>query len=124
MTQRTFICGLFLALAFAISKPTTAGQSGFENGPELHKQIEKSAAGTQPSSKIPMTAGQPHEAPHGHGKSARVPHMEELPHIHRYHKERVRKLRTHQGKCWILFKALVVLCHLSLLWIAYMHLTH
>ena len=59
-----------------------------------------------------------------HGKPVKAPHLEELPHIHRYHKERVKKLRQHHGKFWFLGQLLVVLCHLSLLLISYLHLVH
>jgi flagellar basal body-associated protein FliL len=58
-----------------------------------------------------------------HGKSS-VPHFEELPHIHKYHKERVKKIKKHHSKLWILSQVLVVLCNISILIIGFLHATH
>ena len=49
--------------------------------------------------------------------------MEELAHIHHFHKERVKKMKRHHKKCWTLSKILLILCHIALLVIAYMHVT-
>ena len=53
-----------------------------------------------------------------------APLMEELAHIHRFHKERVKKLRKHHRKCWLSAKLLLILCHLALLICGYLHATH
>jgi hypothetical protein len=79
-------------------------------------------AGSDPISKLPFIPAPLPEAPHG--KPVKAPHMEELPHIHRFHKERVKKMKQHHGKCWVLSQAILVVCHLSMLYIAYLHLTH
>lgn len=80
-------------------------------------------------------------APDGHSKSspasngaksqvpvekhhAQTPTMDETAHIHRFHKERVKKIKQHHTKCWIASQVIVVLCHLSLLVIAYLHVIH
>jgi hypothetical protein len=60
-------------------------------------------------------------APH---KKATGPSMEELPHIHRFHKERVKKIRRYYNKFWALAKFIVVLCHIGLLILGYLHATH
>jgi hypothetical protein len=53
-----------------------------------------------------------------------LPVMEELPKLHRFHKERVKKLKKHHKKCWISAKLLLVVCHVALLVCAFMHATH
>ena len=53
-----------------------------------------------------------------------TPKLEELPHIHHFHKERVKKIKRHHKKCWTLSMLLLVLCHIALLAMAYMHVTH
>lgn len=58
-----------------------------------------------------------------HHKST-VPQMEELPHIHKFHKERVKKVKKHQSKFWLISQIILVLCHLSMLVIAFLHATH
>jgi hypothetical protein len=50
--------------------------------------------------------------------------LEEVAHIHHFHKERVKKLKRHHEKFWILSKILLILCHLLLLVVAYLHVTH
>lgn len=53
-----------------------------------------------------------------------APQMEELPHVHKFHKERVKKIKKHHGKYWLLSQLVIVICHLSILLIAYLHATH
>ena len=127
MTQRIIICILFLVIVSSGNYRAGAGQQADRKSTEMHISQNQPAAAHSSNAhtqKMPGSAtasGQHHE---GHGKAARVPHMEELPHIHKYHKGRVKKVRVHHRRIWILAKALVVVCHLTLLWIAYLHLTH
>ena len=67
---------------------------------------------------------QPLSKPEEHAKKPHVLKMEELAHIHHFHKERVKKLKRHHKKYWLLSKLLLILCHLTLLVCAYLHLTH
>lgn len=46
---------------------------------------------------------------------------DELPGIHHFHKERISKVKRHHKKFWILSKLLLILCHLALLILAYVH---
>ena len=66
--------------------------------------------------------------PESHSKApmgkAHAPQMEELPHIHKFHKERVKKVKKHHGKYWFLSQVILALCHLSILVIGYLHATH
>jgi len=84
----------------------------------VHQQVPSSQA-EQHSPAFPAHAK---DKPHVYGW--KTPHFEELPHIHHFHKERVKKIRRHRQKCWLLTKLVLVLCHLSILWIGYLHLVH
>ncbi|HEX7903545.1 MAG TPA: hypothetical protein VF487_06675 [Chitinophagaceae bacterium] len=53
-----------------------------------------------------------------------TPTMDETAHIHRFHKERVRKIKKHHSKFWVLSKLILIVCHISILVIAYLHATH
>lgn len=53
-----------------------------------------------------------------------VPQMEELPHIHKFHKERVKKVKKHHSKLWVISQLILILCHISMLVIAFLHATH
>jgi hypothetical protein len=53
-----------------------------------------------------------------------TPTMDETPHIHRFHKERVKKIKKHHSKLWFLGMLLLTLCQVSLLVIAYLHVIH
>ncbi len=63
------------------------------------------------------------ESGSNHQKS-HSPQMDELAHIHKFHKERVKKIRKHHDKCWLLTKILLVICHVSILVIAFLHIIH
>ena len=89
-----------------------------------NKQTAKADSKSETSMPVPSapsTKTVPHEAPE---EKAHAPKTEELPHIHHFHKERVKKVKRHHKKCWVLSMFLVVLCHAALLVMAYMHVTH
>jgi|GEM_PF-2064720 len=69
---------------------------------------------------LPSSPATRHEE---HGRKIPVPKSEELPHIHHFHKERVRKSQRHHKKYWLLSKVILILCHLAILVIAYLHVT-
>lgn len=50
--------------------------------------------------------------------------VDELAEIHRFHKERVKNHKKHGRKFWILSKLLLIVCHLTILVCAFLHLTH
>ena len=50
--------------------------------------------------------------------------IEELGKIHRFHKDRIKKVKKHQDPLWIMALVLVDACHIALLVHAFMHLTH
>lgn len=74
-----------------------------------------------PSNKTPFFPAPEQKVPHGKAVS---PNTDELPHIHKFHKERVKKIKKHHSKFWIVSKLLLVLCHLSILVLAFVHATH
>ena len=77
--------------------------------------------GNQGTNKIPFFP--PKESKGHHGK-LNSPQMDELAHMHKFHKERVKKIKKHHDKFWLLSKLILILCHLSILVIAYLHATH
>lgn len=50
--------------------------------------------------------------------------INELGKIHRFHKERMKKENRNFEKYWLIIKILIIICHISLLVHAFMHLTH
>lgn len=50
--------------------------------------------------------------------------IEELGKIHRFHKERVKKVKKHSGAFWLAAKVLLVCCQVALLIHAFLHLSH
>ena len=69
---------------------------------------------------VPVTKTVPPVHPE---EKAHSPKVDELPHIHRFHKERVKKVKRHHKKVWNLSMLILVLCHISILIMAYMHVT-
>ncbi len=125
MTQKT-LSSLIFTIVFSVAT-ITAVASGHpaKNATEQTSKEVKANPATEHSDdgkKMPVSTTDSHsKVPHG--KSS-VPHFEELPHIHKYHKERVKKIKKHHSKLWILSQALVVLCNISILIIGFLHATH
>lgn len=78
-------------------------------------------------------SGQGHAANHEPGTKSQVPDqghhnkapkIDETPHIHHFHKERVKRVNKHHTKLWYLSKLLLTICHISLLIIGFMHVMH
>ena len=125
MTRYFIISISFLVLCFLIPETAkTAGHNGLAATEKVNEVSEtgKSAADNETGKNNPVFPASKAELPHG--AKATAPHMEELPHIHRFHKERVKKIKQHHTKFWLLSKVLVVLCHISILVIAYLHAIH
>jgi hypothetical protein len=125
MTRYFIISISFLALCFLIPETAkTAGHNGLAATENVHGVSEenKTSADTDSEKNIPLFPASKGELPHG--AKATAPHMEELPHIHRFHKERVKKIKQHHTRFWMLSKALVILCHISILVIGYLHAIH
>lgn len=114
---------MFLLVFFFASGRILANEHTNKAGTEQsHKETGK-ATGDHPS---PGKHAASHDDGHSkapHGK-AHAPHSEELPHIHKFHKERVKKIRKHHGKYWFLSQVLLFICHASILYISYLHAAH
>ncbi len=125
MTQRIIFSILFLVIvSLGSNKVSASGQRESMTGIDIHKMDMSTATKetSAPVKNMPVIPAPKPEVPHN--KAAHPPHMEELPHIHRYHKERVKKVKQHHTKLWLIGQLLVVLCHISLLVIAYLHVIH
>ena len=106
---------MYSQFAYAATQTVqTPIEYGFIDG---HSKQPVDNSGT---SKMPVFPAPHPKAPHG---KMHTPQMDELAHLHKFHKERVKKAK-HHGKYWLLSKILLVLCHLSILVIAYLHATH
>lgn len=100
-----------------------AGHTAKTETESTSKEVKTQAAPdpTETGKKGPVSPESHPKAPHG---KTHAPQMEELPHIHKFHKERVKKIKKHHGKFWLLSQVVVVICHLSILVIGYLHATH
>ncbi len=124
MTQKTLSRVIFLMIfsfasyaAIAVKNTVKAKSASISKEIKANTSTDNSAA----DKSIPVFPAPQPKVPHG---KPSAPHMEELPHVHKFHKERVKKIKKHHGKYWLLSKIIIVLCHLSILVIAYLHATH
>ena len=123
MTQRKYFSLAFtiVYILLCLSAKAAGNQDGavHTNGPatEAAKQADMSVQGKQ----APVSQEAHSNVPHG---KSHTPQSEELPHIHKFHKERVKKIRKHHGKYWLLSQLLLFLCHASVLYISYLHVVH
>lgn len=126
MTRKLIFIATFFALLFAY--PTTGmAKSNQENNEMI--------ATKSPGAKAALPAGSNHGHAGSHepgtksqmpdeGHHNKAPKLDETAHIHRFHKERVKKVSKHHTKLWYLSKLLLVICHISLLIIGFMHIIH
>lgn len=124
MTQRTLSAIIFIVIfSLASTALEAAGHTAEKLPVQSNSEVKTQANADQPdmAKKAPVHTGSQPKAPHG---KTHAPQMEELPHIHKFHKERIRKIKKHHGKYWLLSQAIIVLCHLSILVIGYLHATH
>ena len=124
MTHRTSSNIIFLMI-FSLATITvfTGDHKAKAKSETYSKEVNTQATSDYPATDKPMPVFPSPKPTVPHGK-ANVPHMEELPHIHHFHKERVKKIKQHHTKFWMLSKVLVILCHISILVIAYLHAIH
>lgn len=124
MTRQIFLNILlvaFFATVFtSFNNPAFAGHSTNQD----REEISFDAGSSQDEAPV-----KPVSVPGGSGlkppvHKMQLPVMEELPKVHRFHKERVKKLKKHHRKCWVSAKLLLVVCHVALLICAFMHVTH
>lgn len=123
MTQRTLSSIIFTMIFSLASFSALAGGHTAKTETETtSKEVKTTTADhSEPGKKAPASPESNPKVPHG---KVHAPHMEELPHIHKFHKERVKKIKKHHGKYWLLSQIVLALCHLSILVIGYLHATH
>ena len=126
MTRFILISSFFLAMISFTSFTASAGtkksstltvSDNNETG-NSNNAVPVSASKTIPV--MPVTKTVPPVHPE---EKAHAPKIDELPHIHRFHKERVKKVKRHHKKVWSISMLILVLCHISILIMAYMHVT-
>lgn len=122
MTQR-ILSGIIFMVVFSLATTTAlaGGHTAKATTETISKEIKQAATSEQPEHGKTMLPDAHSKAPHG---KAATPQMEELPHIHKFHKERVKKIKKHHSKYWFLSQVILALCHLSILVIGYLHATH
>src|SRR5687768_15358777 len=99
------------------TKSTGSAAAGFVTASAMNSVADQSI----PDMAVPLHAA---TRPDHHSKKTHSPKLEEVAHIHHFHKERVKKLKKHQKKCWAFSKIILVLIHIALLVMAYSHVTH
>ena len=124
MTHKTLSNIVFLMIFFLATIPVFAdGHTAKAKSETYSNEVNTQATSDYPATdkQMPVFPSPAPKAPHG---KANAPHMEELPHIHKFHKERVKKSKKHHSKYWLLSQVILALCHLSILVIGYLHATH
>lgn len=124
MTRLIIIISLFLAMFSASSFTASAGskkttETSVNDSKETgtgHNQETNTASKT--TNHTPVAKTVPHAHPEEKGHS---PKLHELPHIHYFHRERVKKVKRHHKKVWSLSVLLLAICHISILIMAYTH---
>ncbi len=112
---------LFISIPFKnYTRATSKNDAGMEMSIADPVRIETSVP--SPPLPIPVIPVDPGLVPPSH--KMHVPVMEELAKIHRFHRERLKRIRKHEAKCWLSAKLLLIICHLVLLICAYLHATH
>ena len=124
---RYFILSIFFLAVFMGNANSSQASTGNATKMSVSENSELGSAAQPhqlpPVKNLPaLPAAQPFQpVPKAHGHT---PTMDELAHIHHFHKGRVKKLKRHHKKCWALSKLLLVLCHIAILVIAYLHAIH
>ena len=126
MTRFFLISSFFLAMVLTTSFKTSASNSKssvaktHSNKKVKSKENSTSFPISKTTPKIPVTKTVPVEPAEEKAHSTKT---EELPHIHHFHKERVKKVKRHHKKIWTISMLILVLCHISILIMAYLHVT-
>jgi hypothetical protein len=124
MTQKT-LSSIIVLMIFSLTSSIAfaGGHTAKAQSATGQNEVKSQPASDHPTAdnKMPVFPAPLPKVPHG---KVQAPHMEELPHVHKFHKERVKKIKKHHSKFWLLSKIILVLCHLSILVIAFLHAIH
>jgi hypothetical protein len=96
------------------SKTFSAGSTS-ENASANHLHTHNNAIPVKQGCTIPVQEENHH---------TKAPSFDETPHIHHFHKERVKKATRHHNKIWNISQLILILCQVSLLVIGYLHIIH
>jgi hypothetical protein len=118
MTRFIFISIFFLAMILMTSFTASAATTKSSALTVSNTKETGSAPVSEPMPLFPATKTLP---PLHQEEKGNTPKVEELPHIHHFHKERVRKVKRHHKKYWVFSKIILILCHIALLIMAYIH---
>ena len=105
-----FISSIIILAILMIAPTQVKAESTHSDNTEMYDQ--KSPLKSVPQGALPEA---PAEKGHGH-----PPGMDETPHIHHFHKHRVKKLKKHQHY-WVASKVFLAFVHVVLLVLAYLH---
>jgi hypothetical protein len=125
MTQNFFISFLFIVIFVMIADHSSASGNHELSSVVNHYNISAMTTPDEPvhtDRSQPMIPSAKPIVPNEHKSDS--PKMEELAHIHHFHKERVKKIKRHHKKFWLVSKLFIIVCHILLLICAYMHVTH
>ncbi|HUR66919.1 MAG TPA: hypothetical protein VMZ03_11285 [Chitinophagaceae bacterium] len=120
MTHRKYFSIAFILIYVLFSLAAKANTNSKDNSETQSVKTEKSSEPAQ-GKHSPLTQEEHSKVPHG---KTHTPHSEELPHIHKFHKDRVKKIKKHHSKYWLLSQAILFLCHAAILYISYLHAAH
>ncbi len=122
MTRRNYLSIALTIVYILFSMAVHANENtGRDNEAKNSVSQESKQADHAAGKQAPAEAEEHSKAPHG---KTHTPHSEELPHIHKFHKERVKKIKKHHGKCWFLSQVILFLCHAAILYMSYLHAAH
>jgi hypothetical protein len=126
MTRLIIISSFFLAMVSMISFKAFAGNTKttvvktHSNKRVKPKENSTPFPVSKTTPKVPAAKTVPPEPVEEKNHGSKT---DELPHIHHFHKERVKKVKRHHKKVWTISMLILVLCHISILIMAYMHVT-
>jgi hypothetical protein len=126
MTRNTFF-SILSGLILLINSLTASAAANTASSKAVHSSKEVKTvnpANSKGSASAEEGGGLPAANTEASLEKHQKPVTEELAHIHHFHKERVKKIKRHHKKYWALSKLILILCHLALLVIAYLHLSH
>ena len=125
MTRNFILRTLFLVSLVVLSSTTShpAASNAEEGKKQLHIPAMVPDAQPARSTEVPGMRI-PEDGIKTNSHKIHLMKIDELGRIHRFHKERVRKIKKHHGKIWVVINILLICCHIALLVHAFMHVTH
>jgi hypothetical protein len=124
MTRQTILIPILLLIIFALT-PGSNKQASAARSEKAKMNFTIDMSQEAPAEPVPDgPSGFPQTGQKPLAHKIHLQRIDELGKIHRFHKERVKKVRKHRGKYWMAVLIIIVSCHLALLVHAFLHLTH